>query len=140
MIQYNSPVVFIAQLMGYSWGALAGCFLAPFLYGLYMKRASKLATWICFAWGVGLTVVNMTMGLVFDAALIASPINCGAICMVASLVFYPILCYILPKDLNDEHVESCFAGYGQKVLVPATAALGAEVEEQIAAQEASAQA
>ena len=134
MFQHNSEVVFIAQLMGYSWGALAGCFLAPFLYGLYMRRASKAATWVCFVWGVGLTMINMTMGLVFDAPLIASPINCGAVCMVASLIFYPILCYVLPRDLSEEHVESCFAGYGQKVLVPATAALGAEVEEQIAPQ------
>ena len=29
------PPTFIAQLMGISWGALAGAFLAPFLYGLY---------------------------------------------------------------------------------------------------------
>jgi SSS family solute:Na+ symporter len=33
-----NPPTFIAQLMGYSWGALAGSFLAPFLYGLYWKR------------------------------------------------------------------------------------------------------
>ena len=32
IIQYNSNVTFIAQLMGVSWGALAGAFLAPFLY------------------------------------------------------------------------------------------------------------
>ena len=96
-----------------------------------MKRASKAAVWICFIWGVGLTVVNMTLGLVFNAPLIASPINCGAICMVVALIAYPILSYILPAGLSKEHVDNCFAGYGQKVLVPATAALGAEVEEQI---------
>ena len=33
--------VFIAQMMGVSWGALAGAFLAPFLYGLYWKRPPK---------------------------------------------------------------------------------------------------
>ena len=38
LIQYKSSVTFIAQLMGVSWGALAGAFLAPFLYGLYWKR------------------------------------------------------------------------------------------------------
>ena len=30
-----SDSVFIAQMMGVSWGALAGAFLAPFMYGLY---------------------------------------------------------------------------------------------------------
>ena len=43
MVQYNSNVSFIAQLMGVSWGALAGAFLAPFLYGLYWKRTTKAA-------------------------------------------------------------------------------------------------
>ncbi|MBE5809198.1 MAG: sodium:solute symporter, partial [Clostridiales bacterium] len=40
VVQYRQNVTFIAQLMGVSWGALAGAFLAPFLYGLYMKRTS----------------------------------------------------------------------------------------------------
>ena len=35
------PPTFIAQLMGISWGALAGAFLAPFLYGLYWKGVTK---------------------------------------------------------------------------------------------------
>ena len=43
LVQYHSSVTFIAQLMGISWGALAGAFLAPFLYGLYWKRTSKAA-------------------------------------------------------------------------------------------------
>lgn len=41
VIQYKSSVTFIAQLMGISWGALAGSFLAPFLYALYWKRTTK---------------------------------------------------------------------------------------------------
>ena len=130
LVQYNSSITFIAQLMGYSWGALAGCFLAPFLYGLYMKKASKYVTWICFAWGVGLTVANMAFGF------IPSPINCGAICMVASLVFLPVLSAILPSGISKEHVDHCFEGYNRKVTVPATAALGAEVESQLEAGKA----
>ena len=35
IVQYKQSISFIAQLMGVSWGALAGAFLAPFLYGLY---------------------------------------------------------------------------------------------------------
>jgi Na+/proline symporter len=32
LVQYNSksPIAFIAQMMGVSWGAMAGSFLAPF--------------------------------------------------------------------------------------------------------------
>lgn len=42
VIQYKSAVTFIAQLMGISWGALAGSFLAPFLYSFTGKRQQKL--------------------------------------------------------------------------------------------------
>ena len=48
IIQAKSSVTFIAQLMGISWGALAGAFLAPFLYGLYWKRVSVASVWVCF--------------------------------------------------------------------------------------------
>ena len=43
IVQAKSRVTFIAQLMGISWGALSGAFLAPFLYGLYWKKTSKAA-------------------------------------------------------------------------------------------------
>ena len=48
ILQYKRNLAFIAQLMGVSWGALAGAFLAPFLYGLYWKKTTKLACWVSF--------------------------------------------------------------------------------------------
>ena len=42
------PPTFIAQLMGISWGALAGAFLAPFLYGLYWKGVTRSGVWAGF--------------------------------------------------------------------------------------------
>ncbi len=125
LFQYNSPVTFIAQLMGYSWGALGGCFIAPFLYGLYMKRSSKAAVWVCFVWGVGITVVNLMMGIM-GTPLIASPINCGAIAMVVSLIAFPIISLITPRGVDKGYVEMCFAGYDRKVTVRARDALGDE--------------
>ena len=62
--QYNSASTFIAQLMGISWGALAGAFLAPFMYGLYSKRITVASVWTSFAIGVGLTVSNMFIGYI----------------------------------------------------------------------------
>ena len=47
------PPAFIAQLMGISWGALAGAFLAPFLYGLYWKGVTRAAVWASFICGRG---------------------------------------------------------------------------------------
>lgn len=126
--QYNSAVTFIAQLMGYSWGALAGAFIAPFLYGLYMKRASKAATWVCFVWGVGLTMVNMVAGM-SGHTLIASSINCGAIAMVGALIIFPLVSLVTPTGMSEEHVEWCFEGYDATVTVPATEALSDATSE-----------
>ena len=50
LIQYKSSVTFIAQLMGISWGALAGSFLAPFLYSLYWKRTTAASCWVEKIW------------------------------------------------------------------------------------------
>ena len=91
LFQYHSSVVFIAQLMGYSWGALAGSFLGPFLWGLYSGRISKASVWCSFAVGVGLTAVNMGLALSGGVPLIASPINCGALCMIISLAIVPVV-------------------------------------------------
>ena len=104
------PPTFIAQLMGISWGALAGAFLAPFLYGLYWKGVTKAAVWASFATGVGITVTNMIWGY------IGSPINAGAIAMVAGLIVVPVVSLITPK-MDKNKVEDIFQCFEEKVLV-----------------------
>ena len=87
-------------LMGISWGALAGAFLAPFLYGLYWKGVTRAAVWASFACGVGITVSNLFL------SYIASPINAGALAMLAGLVIVPAVSLITPKPdkkLVDAH-------------------------------------
>ena len=79
LIAFNKTTS-ISTLMSYSWGALAGAFLAPFLYGLYWKRVTKAAVWASFIAGVGITVSNMFINY------IASPINAGALAMIAGLI------------------------------------------------------
>ena len=96
LVQYNSSVTFIAQLMGISWGALAGAFLAPFIYGLYWKRTTKVAVWVNFIFAVGLTCSNMFLGF------ISSPINAGAITMVAGLVLVPLVSWITPAPNKEK--------------------------------------
>ena len=105
-----NPPTFIAQLMGYSWGALAGAFLAPFLWGLYWKKTTKLSVWVCFIFGVGFTVANMFL------KFIASPINAGAVTMLAGLVIVPLVSLITPK-LSKEKVDGIFSCYDETVTV-----------------------
>ena len=111
------PPTFIAQLMGISWGALAGAFLAPFMYGLYSKKITKASVWVSFIIGVGFTVANMFL------KIIASPINAGAITMAASLVIVPLVSLITPK-MKKEYVDEIFACYDQKVTVTEKTSLG----------------
>lgn len=104
------PPTFIAQLMGISWGALAGAFLAPFMYGLYWKGVTKAAVWASFACGVLLTVSNMFF------KFIASPINAGAIAMVAGMIVVPVVSFVTPK-MDKSMLDKIFVCLEEKVTV-----------------------
>ena len=96
----------ISTLMSYSWGALSGAFLGPFVYGLFMKKASKTACWTSFCTGIGISVIHMVLfsmnisafdgikqsiidlGLKFN---LLSPINAGAFAMIISLIVVPVV-------------------------------------------------
>ncbi len=109
LIQYHSSVTFIAQLMGISWGALAGAFLAPFLYSLFWKRTTKQACWVCFFFGVGVMLINMLAGS-YLPSILKSSINCGAISMLVGLVLVPAVSILSPKPDQDEvnKIFACF--------------------------------
>jgi SSS family solute:Na+ symporter/sodium/proline symporter len=91
LVQYNSAVTFIAQLMAISWGVLAGAFLAPFFYGLYWERTTTASVWACFIFALVLVCSNMALGYV------GSPINAGALAMLAGLVIVPLLSLVTPR-------------------------------------------
>lgn len=105
MIALNPPQ-FIAQLMGISWGALAGAFLAPFMLGLYWRGVTTASVWACFAWGVGLTVVNMMLG-----NSILNPIDCGAVAMVGGFIIVFIVSLFTSK-MDRSFVDDVFKCYG----------------------------
>ena len=105
MIALNPPQ-FIAQLMGISWGALAGAFLAPFMLGLYWRGVTPASVWACFVWGVGLTVVNMMLG-----NSLLNPIDCGAVAMVGGFVIVFIVS-LFTRKMNPSFVDDVFKCYG----------------------------
>lgn len=122
VIQYKRNVTFIAQLMGVSWGALAGAFLAPFLYGLYWKKTSKLAVWCCFVFGAGVMILNLLFRGSFPVIL-QSPINAGAMTMVAGLVIVPVVS-LFTKKQPKEQVDAMFTCYDKRVETSQKKTLG----------------
>ena len=130
LVQYKStsPIAFIAQMMGVSWGAMAGSFLAPFLYSLYSRRVTTASVWACFAFAVCLTVSNVFWWkpeLWPGTAM--NPIHAGAIAMLAGLVIVPAVSLFTPKPRRDL-VDGAFACYERKTVVPQSVALGRDGE------------
>ena len=135
----------IASLMGISWGALAGAFLAPFLYGLYSKKITKSAVWTSFVVGLVIMIFSLSyklaganfMRVTFSSGEtldFANAVVAGAIAMIAGLIVVPIvsLCTYrleVKKGILDvEKIGGMFTCFEGKV-VKKTQALG-DGEEQ----------
>ncbi len=125
-------ITFIAQMMGVSWGALAGAFLAPYLYSLYWKKVTKAATCVCFVWGCSIALLQLYI-TVFQvnvsgwgtvlSYIFKSSINSGVVAMVGGLVIVPIVS-LFTKKPDPALVEEAFACYNKKNEVEAKDALG----------------
>lgn len=117
----------ISTLMSYSWGALSGSFLGPFMYGLFSKKTSKAACWTSFCTGVGITLVHMFLfsmnieafsGIrqaVVDLNLpinILSPINAGAFAMLVSIIEVPVIS-AFTKQPDKKVVDNVFSVLGK---------------------------
>lgn len=95
----------ILSLMSFSWGTVAGAFLAPFLYGLYWKGTTKIGAWSGFITGFAISVGG---AVIYKMNAAFAP-NIGAVAMVASLIVVPIVSLITAK-LPEKHLEKVFTG------------------------------
>ena len=136
LIQYHSSVTFIAQLMGVSWGALAGAFLAPFLYGLYWRRTTKAACAVSFLFSTAVMIANIFFRTSFPL-LLQSPINAGAFCMIAGLVIVPLVS-LFTKAPGRTELDQVFSCYERTVTVTVTDSIG-EAEAMKAARKTGSQ-
>ena len=115
------PPTAIAQLMGISWGALAGAFLAPFLYGLYWKKVTRPAVWASFIASIVITVGNLFVKVT------ASPIVAGAAAMIVGLIIVPIVSVITKNPQADKNrIENIFECYNVNVTVKKSSQISAE--------------
>ncbi len=121
--------VFIAQMMGISWGALAGAFLAPFLYGLYWKKVTRPAVWASFGFGVGIMLTQLILSMCklipqsgFIHFVFQNSLYTGVIAMLCGLVIVPIVSLCTQKKKPDS-VDEIFSCYNKEVKVRAASSL-----------------
>ncbi|MBE6586981.1 MAG: sodium:solute symporter [Ruminococcaceae bacterium] len=121
----------IAQMMGVSWGALAGAFLAPFLYGLYWKKTTKASVVASFIFGTVLMMCQLLISLgVFSVAdvpvlsfVFTNSLYSGVFAMLGGLVIVPVVSLITPKMKKDT-VDRMFVCFDENVTVKTTKSLG----------------
>jgi SSS family solute:Na+ symporter len=118
-------------MMGVSWGALAGAFLAPFLYGLYWKGTTKAAVAASFIFGVGLEVIQLCIsvgwlsvkGIPVLSFVFTNSLYSGVFGMIGGLILVPIVS-LLSKKTKPEGVDEMFSCYDKPVTTTAKNSLG----------------
>ena len=123
--------VFIAQMMGVSWGALAGAFLAPFMYGLYWKKTTKAAVATSFIFGTGLEIVQLCIsvgwlsvdGIPVLQFVFTNSLYSGVFAMLGGLILVPVVSLFTQKTLP-QNVDEKFECYEKQVVSKAKTTLG----------------
>jgi len=118
IVQANHKSLFIAQMMGVSWGALAGAFLAPFLYGLYYKKTTRAAVAVSFGFGVCMELFQLVVslgwvkvtGVPVLSFVFKNSLYSGVFAMVGGLVIVPLVSLLTQKTLP-ENVDDMFKCY-----------------------------
>jgi len=133
----GSSVTFIANLMGVSWGALAGAFIGPFLWGLYLKKATKASVYVSFIVGVGMSLLQLIKSLsgfsfgvyFFDSVMFKTSLHSGAFAMGFSLILVPLVS-LFTKKQEEGRIEEIFSCYKRTVTVKATEVLKLDEKEE----------
>ncbi len=111
----NIPI--IVSLMSFSWGVVSGCFIGPYIWGLFSKRITKLGAYAGMVSGlltVGISTLVISLTSSFSAAASKSP-EMGVAAMAVSLIVVPLVSLITKnKDGDKERVEELFSCYDKE--------------------------
>ena len=106
----NIPI--IVSLMSFSWGVVSGCFIGPYLWGLFSKKITKIGAYAGMIAGlltVGIPTLVLTLTSGFSSAAAKSP-EMGVAAMAVSLVVVPVVS-LFTKKPEQTKVEEIFACY-----------------------------
>ncbi len=110
-------ITIIVNIMSFSWGVVSGCFIGPYIWGIYSKKTTKAGAWAGMLAGflvVAVTTVILTMqamgadGIAFaDAFKLASKKapEMGVAAMAVSLVVVPVVSAFTKKMKKEELKE-----------------------------------
>lgn len=97
----KNQIAVIVDLMSVAWGVVAGCFLAPYLYGLFWKRGTAAAVWVSMILAL---LINIVGYKIYGKPM--TPVM-GSLAMVAPLIIFPIVSLLTPP-LPKGHVDFTF--------------------------------
>ncbi len=111
----------IVTMMSLSWGLLAGCFIGPYVLGLYSKKINKMGAYASIISTLTITIVLI---MVFGAIDTPSGANfvtmlktgikrspfIGVVCMAASLIVTPVVSILTAKKypVSDKLLKELF--------------------------------
>ena len=109
----NIPI--IVSLMSFSWGVVSGCFIGPYIWGLFSKKITKIGAYAGMISGlltVGIATLVITLTSDFSAAAAKSP-EMGVAAMAVSLVVVPVVS-AFTKNKDTKRVDEIFACYNEE--------------------------
>ena len=112
----NIPI--IVSLMSFSWGVVSGCFIGPYIWGLFSRKVTKTGAVAGMLSGlvtVGGATLVISLESGFSAAAARSP-EMGVAAMAVSLVAVPLVSAFTKRSKNDmERVDEIFACYSENM-------------------------
>ena len=108
----NIPI--IVSLMSFSWGIVSGCFIGPYIWGLFSKKITKPGAISGIISGlliVGISTLVISINSGFSAAAAKSP-EMGVAAMAVSLVIVPLIS-TFTKNKDIDRIEEIFSCYNE---------------------------
>ena len=109
----NIPI--FVNLMSFSWGIVSGCFIGPYIWGLFSKKITKIGAYSGILSGllvVGISTLVISLNSGFSAAAAKSP-EMGVAAMAISFVIVPLIS-AFTKNKDSKRVEEIFACYNNE--------------------------
>lgn len=105
----TQKITVIVNIMSFSWGVVSGCFIGPYVWGIFSKKITKtgaFAGMICGLLTVAVPTVIMSVNSGFASASSKAP-EMGVCAMAVSLIVVPVVS-LFTKKFSDEHIKAVF--------------------------------